>query len=75
VLGCLAVRCRLRLAILVTPIVVKAAIYSLYDVTELHPRFLYGALPSLFVLEAAGAVLATTWVAALARGRRAFEFR
>jgi hypothetical protein len=75
VLGCLAVTDRIRLAIVATPIVVNVAVYSFYDITELHPRFLYGALPSLFVLEAAGGVLATTRVVALVRGRRAFEFR
>jgi hypothetical protein len=74
-LGCAAVHSRLRLAVLLTPVVVNATVYSFYDVTELHPRFLFGGLPSLFVLEAAGAVLAVTWVAGWARNRRAFEFR
>jgi hypothetical protein len=74
-LGCVAVRDRLSLAILATPVVVNAVVYSFYDVTKLHPRFLYGALPSLFVLEAAGGVLVVTRVAGLVRRRRAFEFR
>jgi hypothetical protein len=35
-------------------IVVTAAFYSVYYITALHPRFLFVALPSLFVLAAVG---------------------
>lgn len=35
-------------------VAVTAAFYSLYYITALHPRFLFVALPSLFVLAAAG---------------------
>lgn len=35
-------------------VVVTAAFYSLYYITALHPRFLFVALPPLFVLAAAG---------------------
>ena len=52
--GCFAVRDRWALAVVATPIVVNAAVYSFYDVTALHPRFLYVTLPFVFVLEAAG---------------------
>jgi hypothetical protein len=58
--GCFAVRSRSTLAVLLAPVAANVAVYSVYYVTELHPRFLYGALPFVFVLEAAG-------VAALAR--------
>ena len=39
-------------------VAVTAAFYSLYYITALHPRFLFVALPSLFVLAAAGVGLA-----------------
>ena len=55
-LGCFAIRDRWLLAVVCTPIVVNAVIYSFYDVTALHPRFLYVALPFVFVLEASGAI-------------------
>ena len=35
-------------------VVVTAALYSAYYITALHPRFLFVALPPLFVLGAAG---------------------
>ncbi len=35
-------------------VVVTAVLYSFYDVTSIHPRFLYVALPCIFVLDAAG---------------------
>ena len=56
VLGALAVRSAYARALLLLPIAVTAAFYSLYYVTAEHPRFLYVALPPLLVLEAAGAV-------------------
>ena len=56
VVGGFAVRDRWALAVVATPIVVNAAVYSFYNVTALHPRFLYVTLPFVFVLEAAGAL-------------------
>jgi hypothetical protein len=41
-------------ALLGAVVAVTAAFYSFYEHTHLHPRFLYVALPSLFVLQAAG---------------------
>ena len=55
VVGCLALAGdRFVLALLLAPVVVTAAFYSVYDLTAIHPRFLFVALPPLFVLEAAG---------------------
>jgi hypothetical protein len=56
VIGCFSVRDRWALAVVATPIVVNVVIYSFYNVTALHPRFLYVTLPFVFVLEAAGAL-------------------
>ena len=56
VIGCFAIGDRWLLAVVSTPIVVNVVVYSFYYVTALHPRFLYVALPFVFVLEAAGAV-------------------
>jgi len=44
------------LALLAGGIAANALLYSFYEVTAQHPRFLYAVLPALFVLEAAGAV-------------------
>jgi hypothetical protein len=55
-IGCFAIRDRWALAVVSTPIVVNAVVYSFYYVTALHPRFLYVTLPFIFVLEATGAV-------------------
>ena len=63
IVGCFAIRDRQLLALVAAPIVVNAVIYSFYYVTALHPRFLYAALPFVFVLEAAGAVLVAGAVA------------
>jgi hypothetical protein len=41
-------------ALLAAAIVPNALFYTFYEHTHLHPRFLYVALPPLFVLEAAG---------------------
>ena len=54
VVGCVAIRDRWVLAVVLVPIVVNAGIYSFYYVTAIHPRFLYVTLPFVFVLEAAG---------------------
>jgi len=56
VAGAAALRDRRILAMLVTVIGVTALTYTVYYVTALHPRFLFVALPALFVLEARGAV-------------------
>jgi hypothetical protein len=42
-----------RLLVLGT-VVVTASLYSFYDMTAIHPRFLYVALPCVFILDAAG---------------------
>lgn len=44
------------LGLLAAAIVPTAVLYSFYESTAVHPRFLYAALPALFVLEAAGAL-------------------
>jgi len=50
----------LELGVLAGTVAVTAAFYSAYYITALHPRFLFVALPSLFVLIAAGVALITT---------------
>jgi hypothetical protein len=55
--GVVALRDRYALAILLVPVVTTVVLYSVYDVTYVHPRFFYVALPFVFVLEAAGARL------------------
>jgi hypothetical protein len=44
-------------ALLAAVIATNVALYSFYEHTHLHPRFLYVVLPALFVLETAGAGL------------------
>jgi len=56
VAGAVALRDRWILGMLGVVIAVTALTYTVYYVTALHPRFLYVALPALFVLEAQGAV-------------------
>jgi hypothetical protein len=56
-LGVLALRPWVA-ALLVAVVATDALFYTFYEHTHLHPRFLYVALPPLFVLEAAGAALA-----------------
>jgi hypothetical protein len=56
IVGCVSLRDRWALAVLLTPVVTTALVYTVYDGTVRHPRFLFVALPSVFVLEAAGAV-------------------
>ena len=56
VLGTLALR-PWTSALLVAVIATNVGLYTFYEHTHLHPRFLYVALPALFVLEAAGAGL------------------
>ena len=57
VLGTLALRAWSS-ALLVAMIATNVGLYTFYEHTHLHPRFLYVLLPALFVLEAAGAGLA-----------------
>lgn len=57
VLGALALR-PWTSSLLVAAVATNAVFYTFYEHTSLHPRFLYAALPALFVLEAAGAWLA-----------------
>ena len=52
--GIAAVRGWYARSVLVAPIIVTVVAYSAYYVTYQHPRFLYVALPPLFVLDAAG---------------------
>ena len=54
--GAAVLRDRWILAMLTSVIAVTALTYTVYYVTALHPRFLFVALPALFVLEARGAV-------------------
>lgn len=70
VVGCLAIRDRWILAVVLTPIVVNVVIYSFYYVTAIHPRFLYVMLPFVFVLEAAGLVALTASIQRRRNGRR-----
>jgi hypothetical protein len=53
VLGVLSLP-RFPVLVLGGTVAVTAVFYSFYEHTHLHPRFLYVALPALFVLEAAG---------------------
>jgi hypothetical protein len=53
-LGLLAVRPWVG-ALLGAAIATNAILFTFYEHTHLHPRFLYASLPALFVLEAAGA--------------------
>jgi hypothetical protein len=57
-------------ALLGLPIVVTVVTYSFYYVTYLHPRFLFVALPFVFVLAAAGIVEAvgSAWTAGASFG-------
>ncbi len=54
VLGAFAIGRRWPLSVLGTVIAATVLFYTFYKFTGDHPRFLYVALPALFVLEAAG---------------------
>ncbi len=56
VLGAVLLRTMFARAILVVPIVLTVATYSVYYVTALHPRFFYVVLPLVLVLDASAAV-------------------
>jgi hypothetical protein len=60
VVGCVVLRDRWVLAVVMTPVVVTATLYSFYYVTAIHPRFLYVTLPFVLVLEAAGGAAVVT---------------
>ncbi len=53
--GCVLVRSRRALAVLVLPVIVNAAVYTPYRYTAEHPRFLFVSLPPVLTLWAAGA--------------------
>jgi len=55
-LGALVLRRRFALALLLVYVFVNVAFYSLYQPTDLHPRFLFASLPAFFALWAAGLV-------------------
>jgi hypothetical protein len=55
VAGALLLRPRATAALLVGAVLANVLFYSFYEVTWIHPRFLYASLPPLFVLAAAGA--------------------
>ncbi|HZG36914.1 MAG TPA: hypothetical protein VEY87_13855, partial [Gaiellaceae bacterium] len=56
VAGAFAVRDRWHALLLGAAVAVNPAFYTFYEVTYLHPRFLYASLPPLFVLVAAAVV-------------------
>ncbi|MFZ1881129.1 MAG: hypothetical protein WAU41_13365 [Gaiellaceae bacterium] len=63
-LGLVTVRSR-GAAVLAISIGVTAAFYSFYQLTPIHPRFLFVVLPMLFILWAAGAAAVTARVRGL----------
>lgn len=64
VVGALVLRRGFALALLVAFTLVNPVLYSFYEPTHVHPRFLFVSLPSFFVLWASGLVTAAD------RGRR-----
>ena len=56
VLGALLVRRAYALALLLGFTLANVAFYSLYELTDVHPRFLFASLPPFFVLWATGAM-------------------
>ena len=66
VVGAIALRTMVARALVVVPIVLTVALYSLYFVTALHPRFFFVVLPLVFVLDAAALV----WLAERIRESR-----
>ena len=66
VLGAFALRPWVA-ALLVAGPATNAGFYTFYEHTPMHPRFLYAALPALFVLQAAGAWLGIRKVAGAVR--------
>jgi hypothetical protein len=60
---------RWHAALLWSWILSTAALYTFYSFTPLHPRFLFVALPALFVLWATGAADVARRIASITRGR------
>jgi hypothetical protein len=52
-------------AVLGSAVVATAVLYSFYELTPLHPRFLFVALPAVFVFWAAGVSAIASLTAAL----------
>jgi hypothetical protein len=68
VVGALVLRPLRVPALLGAAVLANAAFYSFYEVTYLHPRFLFASLPALFVLQSAGAAAVLGWLSP-GRGR------
>ena len=66
VVGVMTLRTMVARALVVVPVVLTVALYSVYYVTALHPRFLFVVLPLVFVLDAAALV----WLAERIRESR-----
>ena len=62
----MTLRTMLARALVVVPVVLTVALYSVYYVTALHPRFFYVVLPLVLVLDAAALV----WLAERIRESR-----
>jgi hypothetical protein len=76
IVGAVVLRHRPWVLVLLGGIVLTtAAFYSVYYVTPIHPRFLYVALPPLFVLAAAGLIATAEAVARRASPRRSRQLR
>jgi hypothetical protein len=74
--GAWVLRDRFRELVLLGGIVLTtAAFYSVYYITPLHPRFLFVALPPLFVLAAAGITATVDVAARRASPRRSLRSR
>ena len=58
ILGVVAVRRGFALWLLLALVLVNPVVYSFYEHTDVHPRFLFASLPPLFVLWAAGLLYA-----------------
>ena len=68
--GVVVLRDRSTVTVLLAPVVLTVAVYSVYAYTALHPRFLFVALPSVFVLEATSMVVLVRGLRRRARARR-----
>ena len=66
VVGVVTLRTMVARALVVVPVVLTVALYSVYYVTALHPRFLFVVLPLVLVLDAAALV----WLAERIRASR-----
>lgn len=70
VAGAVVIPATLSRMTLLVPIVLTVVLYSVYQYTALHPRFLYVVLPLVLVLDACGAVAFTSWAAGRYREKR-----